>query len=111
MGDLAGAAAGVYLIVRSMQVGLPRIVLVQMAINVIVDTVVGFVPILGDAFDFVYKANMRNVRLFERHALEPDHSTRGSWVFVAAIIAAIVGVLALLVWLAVAIFDALVAAL
>ena len=34
--------------------------------NVALETVVGAVPVLGDAFDFAFKANNRNVRLLER---------------------------------------------
>jgi hypothetical protein len=37
-----------------------------MLFNVAVDTVVGSVPVVGDLFDVVWKANRRNVTLFER---------------------------------------------
>jgi hypothetical protein len=37
-----------------------------MLFNIAVDTAVGSVPVVGDAFDVLWKANRRNVRLFER---------------------------------------------
>jgi hypothetical protein len=44
----------------------PRTVVARMLLNIVVDTVVGSVPVVGDLFDVVWKANRRNVRLFER---------------------------------------------
>jgi hypothetical protein len=38
-----------------------------MLANVGIEAVVGAVPVLGDAFDFVWQANMRNLRLVEQH--------------------------------------------
>jgi hypothetical protein len=34
--------------------------------NVAIDGAVGAVPLLGDAFDVVFKANVRNVRMLRR---------------------------------------------
>ena len=34
--------------------------------NVALESVVGLVPLLGDAFDFYYKANRRNLALLEK---------------------------------------------
>ncbi len=110
VGDVVGGVAGVYLILRSLQVGLPRIVIVRMAINVLVDTAIGFIPVLGDAFDFFYKSNLRNLRLFEQHALDPRSSTRGSWAFVGLLVLVVIGVLVLLGVVVVAILEAIVAA-
>ncbi|MER9357932.1 DUF4112 domain-containing protein [Mesorhizobium sp. M0514] len=35
--------------------------------NVLLDTLVGSVPILGSIFDVYFKANNRNIRLLRRH--------------------------------------------
>lgn len=110
LGDLAGAVAGIYLILRSLQVRLPRIVIVRMAINVLVDTVIGFIPVVGDAFDFFYKGNLRNLRLFEEHAFDRNRSTRGSWVFVGMLVAAVIGAVMLLGVVVAAILEAIVTA-
>lgn len=35
--------------------------------NIVVDAVIGIVPIIGDALDVAFKANVRNLRLLEGH--------------------------------------------
>src|SRR5438874_2701806 len=44
----------------------PRAIAARMAANVLLDTTVGAIPILGDAFDVAFKANTRNIRLLTR---------------------------------------------
>ncbi|WP_435006255.1 DUF4112 domain-containing protein [Tundrisphaera lichenicola] len=41
----------------------PKAVTARMAANVLLDTTVGAIPLVGDAFDAVFKANTRNIRL------------------------------------------------
>jgi hypothetical protein len=82
--------------------GVPRPLLVRMGTNLIVDVVVGAVPILGDLFDAGFKANMRNLALLEQHVNRPVASTRSSRRF-AALLAVLVGccgvgAIAVLVW-------------
>ncbi len=107
VGDLVGAAAGSYIVLRAIQARLPRVVIAQMAFNVALNALVGVVPLVGDAFDFLYKSNSRNLRLFERHALDPAGSTRGSWLFFGAIIGLLIGLVVLVVVVVGAILEAL----
>ncbi len=102
-GDLAGGAFSLYILLQAARMGVPRPLLVRMATNLVVDVVVGAVPILGDLFDAGFKANMRNLDLLERHAYRPVASTRSSRRFVALLAALVgccaVGAVAVLVWL------------
>ena len=68
-GDALGASGALSLFWLAVQRGVPRIVLVRMALNVAIDALVGAVPIVGDLFDFAWKANRRNLRLIERAQL------------------------------------------
>jgi hypothetical protein len=54
--------------------------------NVLVDAIVGSIPIAGDLFDAAYKANTRNKELLARHHLDPAGTRRSSrlWVFIVA---------------------------
>lgn len=65
-GDAVTAVFSLYIVVEAVRSGVPRAVVARMAFNVVVDLVVGSIPIVGDAFDVFWKANRRNVRLFER---------------------------------------------
>jgi hypothetical protein len=65
-----------------------------MAINIGIEAVVGAIPILGDLFDVVWRANDRNVKLLRQYRAEPQAAQRQSRAVVAAWLA---GLLALLI--------------
>ncbi len=91
------------IIVHAHRLRLPRVVQLRMLINVAVDLVVGAVPLVGDAADFFWKSNSMNLALLERHAAEPQPARAGDWIFVSAVIAAVLAFalvpLALLLWI------------
>lgn len=66
LGDLAGAAFAVYGIILTRRMGAPRSLQLRMAGNILLDTLGGSIPVLGDLFDMAFKAHIRNARLFER---------------------------------------------
>ena len=49
-------------------------VLGRMLGNIVLDTTVGAVPVIGDLFDLFYKANRRNYKLLEAHYGEGKYS-------------------------------------
>ncbi len=67
IGDAAGAVLSIYVIVQAARLGLPVSALFRMVGNVALETVVGAVPIAGDIFDIVWKANSKNMALLRRH--------------------------------------------
>lgn len=66
IGDVLGAMASWIIILAAWLRGVPRITLARMFANVAIETIVGTVPILGDAFDIAWKANRKNFALLER---------------------------------------------
>lgn len=66
VGDLLSAAISLWLVREARALGAPRYLVARMLGNVAVDTVVGIVPLAGDAFDVMFRANMRNVRILRR---------------------------------------------
>src|SRR5205085_2842012 len=64
-GDILGAMIGMIIVVRAVQAGVPRIAVARMMTNIAIDTFVGSIPIVGDAFDFAYKSNLKNLRIYE----------------------------------------------
>lgn len=66
-GDAAGAVLSVYIVVNALQLGVSKPVLLKMLSNILLETLVGVVPVLGDIFDATWKANLRNMRLLEAH--------------------------------------------
>jgi Domain of unknown function (DUF4112) len=70
-GDWLSAILSVYLVLESMRFGLPAGTLFRMLGNLLLDAIVGTVPVLGDFLDFTLKANHRNMRLLEAHIQNP----------------------------------------
>ena len=66
VGDTATALIGLYIVARARALGASRWTRARMVGNILVDAVIGAVPLLGDAFDVAYKANLRNIRLLRR---------------------------------------------
>jgi hypothetical protein len=93
IGDIAGAMVSSYIIVEAGRLGAPRSLLVRMGFNVLLETVIGAVPVLGDLFDFAYKANLRNVRLLEGYVRDPARARAASNLAAGGIV---LGMLALL---------------
>ena len=66
VGDLLATAFSLWLVREARALGAPWHVTARMLGNVAVDGVVGMVPLAGDAFDVLFRANMRNARLLRR---------------------------------------------
>ena len=82
IGDAVGALVSVFILNEARALGAPRSVLLRMSGNVLVETVIGAIPFVGDLFDAGFKANMRNLALLERYHLDPVGSRRSSRTFV-----------------------------
>ena len=107
IGDVAGMLMSSYIIGVAARQGAPPAALARMAINVALEVFVGAVPILGDVFDAVWRANERNVRLLRHYRVAPQAVRRQSravvavWVAgsLAVVVAVAVGAFMLLRWL------------
>jgi hypothetical protein len=66
VGDAVTAAAAAYIVVQAAQMGATTSTLIRMMLNVLLEVLVGVVPVVGDLFDFAWKANNRNIELLER---------------------------------------------
>ncbi len=104
-GDTVSALMSVYILYEARRLGVSRLTLHRMATNVVLDALVGTVPLAGDAFDIYWKANNRNVELLRRHlestASAQTTSTRFSdWLFFLGLTAILISIIALGVGLA-----------
>ena len=88
IGDAAGLAASSYLLLRAHQLGTPRIVMARMLGNVLLDFLIGAIPVLGDLFDFAFKANRRNIGLMQQYLVDERRTRRSSWAKVVLTMAA-----------------------
>lgn len=66
-GDTITGGIAAYIVVEAARMGVPRDILQQMVINILIDSFAGTVPIVGDLFDLGWKANVKNIELLEKH--------------------------------------------
>jgi hypothetical protein len=94
-GDVIGGALSAWIIIAAARLGAPPAVIARMGGNVLLDTVAGAVPVLGDLFDIAWRANRRNVELLRRYLDSPGPVHRSSRTVVAVVLlvllAALVG--------------------
>ena len=65
IGDAVTTAMSLWIVHEAHQLGAPKHVIVRMLGNVALDGVVGSVPLVGDAFDVMWRSNRRNMRLLQ----------------------------------------------
>lgn len=70
IGDAAGLVLSSYVLVEAHRAGASSKVKRRMVRTMLIDFVGGLLPVVGDAFDAIYKANTRNTALLKRHLRE-----------------------------------------
>ena len=94
LGDVMGLGASGYILYLAAQGGVGKIILMRMAFNIMLETAIGSIPVIGDLFDFVFKANSRNLKLLQNYTAAPTQVRRVSAVWLALILLAVVAVFA-----------------
>ena len=94
-GDMLGAGLGLYPVLLAWRRGAPKVLVARMLLNLSVDLVSGAVPVLGDIWDFFFRAHRRNLRLLqERAAGGVIVSARGDGLVVAGAVGVFLAALA-----------------
>jgi len=86
VGDTITSFASFYILLAGVRYGVPKITLLRMALNIGLAYLVGTIPFIGDAFDFFWKSNKRNMDLIRERATGKDKGTTSDYLFVFAII-------------------------
>lgn len=110
VGDTLGALLSTYIIVEAARRGASVWMVARMLGNVGLETVIGAIPLLGDLFDVVFKANQRNLAILgdtlerDAPARDPQGVLRLAFVLIAV---AVLAMFALSMMLTVAAYRAL----
>jgi hypothetical protein len=103
IGDAMTGIASFLIVFASWRRGAKAVTLVRMIANVLLETAIGAIPVAGDVFHVVWKANRRNYRLLIREKEEPGANTRRDWMFLAVLLFAVIAAagipIAILIWL------------
>lgn len=104
LGDLASPIFTAALLAQVFRQRVPKIVIMRMLLNALIDAAIGAIPIAGQLGDIFFRANVRNLALLERHADPSRPPERGDYVFVLGVLVAFGFVVAIpvivAIWLA-----------
>ena len=100
LGDALTGVLSLSLLLVAFRQRVPKWVLARMLVNIALDALFGAIPLVGDVFDFAFKANDKNLKLIERHRRDP--SLPATWgdrlvVFGALVVAVVCAAVPLLV--------------
>lgn len=82
VGDLISGALGVYPILLAWRARAPKALLARMFLNLSIDAVGGAVPVLGDIWDFLFRAHAKNLALLQSRSRDGALKSRPSDVLV-----------------------------
>ncbi len=98
---LAGVASLYYLLLGALR-GAQSYILIRIFINIVLDILIGSIPLLGDVFDISWKANIRNSKILEEFESRPESTESESkvrvWGVFIVLTGLIFGLLFLLTW-------------
>lgn len=97
LGDIATFGISGILLIMMARYGASGMVVVKMLGNILLDTITGMVPFVGDLFDLKFKSNTRNVRLLKEHYKEGKHGG-SAWGVVFLILLTLFGLLIFVIW-------------
>ena len=93
IGDLIGGIISTYIIYSGIKMGASPRVIARMATNIAIDFAIGSIPIVGDLFDFVWKANKKNVELIEETTLLNEENNKINYLIAATLIVGLVAIM------------------
>jgi uncharacterized protein DUF4112 len=95
IGDLFDAVVSLYIVVRAIQLGVSRVAIARMLVNVGIEALAGSIPFLGNFFDVAFKANRRNYRLLKSHMSHSERQTALDWLFLIVTVVVVAACIAL----------------
>lgn len=84
-GDTITGGIAAYIVVEAARMGVPRNILYQMVGNIVLDSLAGTIPVVGDLFDVGWKANIRNIELLEKH-VDIAEQSKSNYLFIISLI-------------------------
>lgn len=93
VGDVISGLMSAWIIAGALRHRVPASKIVRMVFNVLLDILLGAVPLIGDVFDFVFEQNVMNMRLLMQHRNRrlPPRSTGQITAALTLVAAVIVG--------------------
>jgi hypothetical protein len=97
-GDFASFIVSAVMLSTFAQKGASGYLLARMTTNIVIDALIGAIPLIGDIFDVAFRANERNLKLMKEHYIEGKHTGSAARVVVPLLLILLI-VLGLIGWL------------
>ena len=91
IGDLIGAILSTYIVYSGIKMGASPKVVRKMVTNIVIEFIIGSAPLIGDVFDFFWKANKKNVELIEEIKHLDEETNKLNYLIIAALVIAVTG--------------------
>lgn len=105
VGDAATALLSTYIVGVGVRSGASKAVIFKMIANVLIDTLLGAVPFLGDFFDIAHRSNSKNTALIQQYLEQPNEVKRSSALWVAGVVIGLLLMLVFALWLVAALIG------
>ena len=103
IGDWIGGIVSLWFLGYAAYLGGKGSVLLRIGMVILVDVLIGSIPVIGDAFDVYWKANERSAKIIRELQENPDEMARESrlwvWLVFAQLVIIILAVLILAGWM------------
>ena len=96
IGDAIGSIIGFYVVMVAWRRRVSPVIIARMILNLGFDMLMGVVPLVGDAVDLKFKANVMNVELLMKRPT--GKATAKDWLVVVGAVAAYLAVLGVVIW-------------
>jgi len=110
-GDGAAAVVSALTLFVAARYRVPNVVLVRMAMNILLNAVIGIIPGVGEVFAFWFRPSSRNFAMLQKHLSEQgerrEASTREDWLFVTGLVGGVLLVFTVCIGLGTYFFYAL----
>lgn len=111
LGDILANLIGTAILVLAARLHVPQVVVMRMSLNLLINGVIGAIPIVGDLFSFWFRSHARNAELLRRAAVQPYRETQQARLYVACIIGGTVVLLliaiAVVLWIVAKLWNAI----
>ena len=96
VGDALSGLIGTSILFLAAQLGVPKIVQLRMALNILINGLISSIPGVGDLFSLWFKSNVKNANLLRRYGnATMKSSTLSDWLFVGGVIVGLLAVVGL----------------
>jgi hypothetical protein len=98
IGDLVANVTGSLILIIAARIGVPKVALARMGLNVAINTLLGAVPFFGDILSIWFRSNVRNVELLQRYLGRPTRrAVFGDWLLLAVLLILLLALIAAMV--------------